>query len=107
MSVKAGSESGAIPVSPSLGEVDHEMSLEQKGYPVGKRVFYLSLRLYFNAIIVGLVARLLVSLIDLITNISFYGKFSFADMSPANNHLGCRLVIFCTRGWWPDSGCNG
>jgi len=92
MSVKAGSESGAIPVSPSLGEVDHEI-MEQKDYPVGKRVFYLSLQAIFNAIIVGLVARLLVSLIDLITNISFYGKFSFADMSPANNHLGWVVII--------------
>ena len=84
--------SGAIPLSPSLGEVDHQI-MEQKNYPVGKRVFYLSMQAVFNAIIIGVVAKLLVGLIALITNISFFGKFSFEDVSPGNNHLGLFVII--------------
>ncbi len=84
--------SGAIPVTPSLGEVEHKI-MEQKNYPVGKRVFYLSLQAVFNAIIVGVVAKLLVGLIALITNLSFYGKFSFGNTSPAGNQLGWFVVI--------------
>jgi len=84
--------SGAIPISPSLGEADHAI-MEQKNYPVGRRVFYLSIQAIFNAIIVGVIAKLLVGLIALITNISFYGKFSFEDVSPGNNHLGWFVVI--------------
>ena len=88
--------SGAIPISSSLGEVDHAI-MEQKNYPVGKRVFYLSLQAIFNAIIIGCVAKLLVLFIALISNISFYGKFSFEDLSPGNNHLGWFVVI---TGYW-------
>ena len=84
--------SGAIPVTPSLGEVEHKI-LEQKNYPVGKRVFYLSMQAMFNAVIVGVVAKLLVGLIAIITNISFYGKFSFENLSPADNHLGLFVII--------------
>lgn len=83
---------GAIPISPSLEEADHAI-FEQKNYPVGKRVFYLSLQAIVNAVIVGIVAKLLVGLIALITNLSFYGKFSFEDVSPAGNHLGLFVII--------------
>ena len=93
MSEKAvHANSGAIPVSPSLGEVDHAI-MEQKNYPVGKRVFYLCIQAVFNAIIIGTVAKLLVGLIALITNISFFGKFSFTDVSPGNNHLGLFVIL--------------
>ncbi|MCW3120938.1 MAG: chloride channel protein [Flavipsychrobacter sp.] len=83
---------GAIPVSPSLGEIEHEI-FEQKNYPVGKRVFYLSIQAIFNAILIGIVAKLLVGLISFITNISFYGKWSFEETSPAGNHLGLFVII--------------
>ncbi len=83
---------GAIPISPSLGEVDHQIP-EQKNYPVGKRVLYLSAQAVFNAFIVGLVAKLLVGLIALITNLSFHGRFSFEDLSPADNHLGLLVIL--------------
>ncbi len=42
---------------------------------------------------IGAVAKFLVLLINLFTNISFYGKFSFANSSPANNHLGLFVII--------------
>ncbi len=89
---KINEPSGAIPISSSLGEVDHAI-IEQKNYPVGKRVFYLSLQAVFNAIIIGFVAKLMVLFISLISNISFYGKFSLEDLSPGNNHLGWFVVI--------------
>jgi chloride channel protein, CIC family len=82
----------AIPVSPSLGEVsDHVAGV--RTLPVSKRVFYLSLLAIFNAAVIGIVARLLVGLISLITNISFYGKFSFQDAGPAGNQLGMLVVV--------------
>jgi chloride channel protein, CIC family len=93
MSEKTVYESSeSIPVSPSLGEAEHVI-LEQKNYPVGKRVFYLSMQAIFNAILIGIVAKLLVGLISLVTNLSFYGRFSFEDVSPAGNHLGWFVII--------------
>lgn len=41
----------------------------------------------------GFVAQLLIRLIGLVTNLSFYGRFSTEFTSPAENHLGI-LVIF-------------
>jgi CIC family chloride channel protein len=60
---------------------------------VNRRVFYLSLQVIANAIIIGVVAKGLVYLIDFITNLSFYGRFSFESASPAGNQLGILVVI--------------
>jgi chloride channel protein, CIC family len=81
-----------IPITPSLSDVEHDV-LEHKDQPVSKRIVYLSLQAIFNAIVIGFVAKALVGLISLITNISFYGKVSFADVSPAENHLGWFVVV--------------
>ncbi|HJW96048.1 MAG TPA: chloride channel protein [Thermoanaerobaculia bacterium] len=45
------------------------------------------------ALVTGFIAQALVGLIGLITNISFYGRWSTQFSSPANNHLGW-LVLF-------------
>ena len=36
----------------------------------------------------GIVAKVLLALIGLITNLSFFGRLSMAFSSPAGNHLG-------------------
>lgn len=49
------------------------------------------------AIIIGVgavgIARLLMAAIELVTNISFYGRFSAVTVSPANNHLGLWVIL--------------
>src|SRR3569833_2868357 len=60
--------------------------------PVNKRVFYLSIQVIINAILIGVIAKGLVFLIDLITNLAFYGRFSLVPASPAGNHLGWLVV---------------
>jgi CIC family chloride channel protein len=44
------------------------------------------------AMVISLIAKVLVSLINLATNISFFGSFSLAFNSPANNHLGAWVI---------------
>ena len=61
--------------------------------PVNRRVFYLSIQVILNAIVIGVVAKGLVYLIDGITNLSFYGRWSLAPASPAGNHLGIAVMI--------------
>src|ERR1700733_86418 len=87
------STSSTIPVSTSLGLLDGLSAASKRHRPVNRRVFYLSIQVICNAILIGVVAKGLVYLIDLITNISFYGRFSFASSSPAGNSLGI-LVVF-------------
>ena len=66
--------------------------------PVNKRVFYLSIQVTINAILIGFVAKGLVFLIDLITNLAFYGRASFEPASPAGNHLGWVVVVIPIMG---------
>ena len=60
---------------------------------MSRRVFYLSIQACVNALAIGVVAKVLVMLINLITNLSFYGDLSFAERGPAHNTLGW-IVIF-------------
>jgi H+/Cl- antiporter ClcA len=60
--------------------------------PVNRRVFYLCIQVAVNAVLIGLVAKVLVGLIDFITNLSFYGRLSFEPASPAGNHLGLLVL---------------
>src|SRR5881398_2009614 len=85
--------SDAIPISVSLDTTSSVDALESKKDIVDKRVFYLSIQAIANASIIGFIAKTLVLLINLITNISFYGNFSFANLGPAQNHLGWFVII--------------
>jgi H+/Cl- antiporter ClcA len=61
-------------------------------HTVNRRVFYLSIQVIANAIIIGIVAKVLVYLIDGITNLAFYGRLSFENTSPAGNQLGLLVI---------------
>jgi len=86
------SDGSSIPVSTSLTGFYRKAVAKRKA-SVDKRVFYLSVQVIFNAIVIGIVAKGLVFLIDGITNLAFYGRFSLAYASPAGNHLGLAVII--------------
>lgn len=58
-----------------------------------RRIIYITLLAVVNAVIVGVLAKLLVLLINLVTNLSFYGTFSVHETSPAHHQLGYFVVI--------------
>lgn len=82
----------AISIAPSL-ENSMDGALEPAAPIVSGRVFFLSLQVIINAIIIGFIAKILVALINLITNLSFHGTFSFAESSPATHHLGLFVIV--------------
>jgi CIC family chloride channel protein len=85
------SEQNNIPISLSL--MGHPKPARKDRHPLNRRrIFYLSLQAILNAVLIGFVAKALVYLIDLITNISFYGKFSLEPSSPAGNHWGWMVI---------------
>lgn len=59
-------------------------------------------KISFYAVLIGavsgLVAEGLLELIYFFTNLCFYGRISFADVSPANNHLGPWVILIPTIG---------
>jgi H+/Cl- antiporter ClcA/predicted transcriptional regulator len=58
-----------------------------------KRIFFVTGLALVNAIIVGGIAKALVLLIAFVTNVSFFGTFSFQESSPSNNTLGLWVII--------------
>jgi len=82
----------SIPLSASLKSL-YTKSRALRKSPVDKRVLYLSIQAILNAVFIGLIAKGLVYFIDGVTNLSFYGRFSFAPAFPAGNHLGPAVVF--------------
>jgi CIC family chloride channel protein len=81
-----------IPIAPSLGSTVADD--RATGGTAGKRrlVRIAALAIAVGAIMV-LVARLLVYLINLFTNLAFFGQLSVAYHSPAENHLGLWVIV--------------
>jgi len=88
---KAASTPG-LPVDTSLTPTLAAVRAPLQSPAVNRRVVYISLLSIVVAGGAGLVAQALTRLIGLITNISFYGRFSTAFTSPAYNHLGLWVI---------------
>ena len=91
--VSRASTTGGLPVAPSLGpaldaaHVPHERAENQR------RIVFISGLAILVAFGAGFIAVVLMRLIGLITNLSFYGRASTAFSSPADNHLGLWVVL--------------
>src|SRR5690606_20048490 len=81
---------GTIPIAPNL-DVNEEF--EPASSSVSQRVLYLSIQAVINALIIGVIAKALVELIHLITNLFFYGTFSFVENTPENHQLGWYVIF--------------
>lgn len=82
-----------IPISISLDSTLEAENLSTKPVDNKKRIIGISLLAILIAMTISLIAKALVHLIELITNISFYGKFSIAEASPADNQLGIWVIF--------------
>jgi len=60
---------------------------------IDRRVVLLCLWSVLLALATGFIAQALVRVIGLVTNVAFYGRWSFAFVSPADNHLGKLVVV--------------
>lgn len=87
------SDKQRIPISTSISPtlLREEMQL-QKSVPV-KRTLFISFLAFLIAIAIGFIAKGLVFLVNLITNISFNGSFGIREGSPAHHHLGAWVII--------------
>lgn len=83
---------GPIPVSLSLQDNLNREHMAPPRYRK-KRLLLMSGLAILVAIVISFIARLLVDFIDLITNLSFYGAFSAAPASPADNQLGWWVIL--------------
>src|SRR3954464_11100812 len=89
--------SGAIPVSPTLEEEEETFLPEPAPPPatvvVDSRTMLVTALAIGVAIGAGVIAELLKGLIALITNISFYHRVAFTQVSPAAAHAGAWVLV--------------
>src|SRR6478672_7502027 len=82
-----------IPISVSLDAEFIQPDLSPARRSDKQRLIYIAALSVSIAILISLVAKALVFLINLITNLSFYQTFSLSGSSPAEHHLGVWVII--------------
>ena len=91
--VVTGATTEAIPVAPSMGPALEAARVPPERTLVDRRVVFVSALAVVIALAAGVVAQVLTRLIWLVTNISFYGRFSTEYVTPAANQLGGWVVV--------------
>ncbi len=91
--VSRSSTTGGIPVAPSMGPALESAHVGRVRAVAGKRLLLLVGLSVPIAVAAGFVAQGLTRLIGLITNLSFYGRWSVAFVSPAEHHLGAWVIV--------------
>lgn len=82
----------SIPISVALNPTLQAEDIQPIVTQNKKRLLNISMAAILVAVCISFIAKLLVYLIYLITNISFFGKFSILDSGPAQNTLGLWVI---------------
>ncbi len=83
----------ALAVAPSLGISLDAANMPRRSTLVEPRVLMITAVAIVLGIASGFIARLLVILIDLVTNAAFYGRWSTLNISPADHQLGAWVIV--------------
>lgn len=83
---------GGIPISPSLSAMGTNLGNTESNLSKN-RLIRISALSVLVAVAISLIGKVLVSLINLVTNLSFFGSLDLAYHSPADNHLGLWVII--------------
>ncbi|MBB5394996.1 chloride channel protein [Mucilaginibacter sp. AK015] len=90
--MKKSNLKNGIPISPLLNQLDNAIDPVNKSTFLKARLLRISVYAVVVAVAISFIAKVLVSLINLVTNISFYGSLSVAFHSPAANGLGLWVI---------------
>jgi H+/Cl- antiporter ClcA len=82
-----------IPISVSLDETMDQQEVSPLISADKSRLLFISLLAVVIGISISLIAKFLVYLINLITNLSFHHSFSFSASSPATNNYGLWVIV--------------
>ena len=84
---------GALPLAPALGASLQAARMPQRSSLVETRVLLLCLVAVVLGVCAAFIAQLLVSLISLVTNAAFFGRWSVDNASPAGHQLGPWVIL--------------
>ena len=91
--MKQTTNTNGIPISPSLNYLEDKSKKSKNNIHSKTRLLRISCLSVMVAAAIAVIAKLLVWLINLVTNISFYGTFATTFHSPSANHLGLWVII--------------
>jgi H+/Cl- antiporter ClcA len=89
---------GGIPVSVSLDAALRQANVKGAAGTDKRRLLWITLLAVVSAVVIGFMAKGMVMLIDLITNLCFHGSFTLEYMPPGHNSLGWWVVLVPTLG---------
>ncbi len=91
--MKIDKPDGAIPISVNLGSNPESGSGATQSRHSKKRILYISILAVIIAACISVISYYLIEFINLLTNISFHGQFSFDHATPAGNSLGLWVIL--------------
>jgi len=80
-------------VSISIGPTLEAEGIREKQIVNLPRLLYICFLAILNALLVGVIAKIMVELISLVTGIAFFGTIKGGDVSPVGNHLGIWVIF--------------
>ena len=87
-----------IPIAPSLDATLADDGVRPRLAPDKQRLVRISALAVLVAVTISFVARVLVYLINLVTNLVFHGELALEYHTPADNHLGFWVIIIPALG---------
>ena len=83
----------SVPIAPSMAPALAAAHVPVRGGAIAPRTLAIAALASAIGLTAALIAELLTASLALVTNLAFYGKWSFAPASPAGNHLGGWVVL--------------
>ena len=90
--VTGATTTGGVPVDASIAPALDVVAAPSEPALVDGRTAAVCGLAILTAIAAGFIAKGLTALISFVTNVSFFGRWSFAAVSPADNHLGIAVI---------------
>ncbi len=91
--VERASTTEGLPIAPSMGPAIVAADVSRQSGLMDRRTAFISLICVVLAILAALAAQALVHLIALFTNLFFYGRVSFHEVTPWDHRLGLWVVL--------------
>ena len=91
--LEGAATSEGVPVAPSMGPVLDRLRVPVDRTLIDRRAVLVCAMSVALALTTGFIAQLLMAIINLVTNLSFFGRFSFHSVSPAANALGWGVLL--------------
>ena len=91
--ISESSSTEALPIATAMGSAMASVAMPQRATTIGIHGLLITSTAILIGLGAGIIAKVLLALIGLVTNLSFFGRLSTAFSSPAGNHLGLWVLV--------------